>query len=190
MGGALLEWLPWREVAGLSVLIQGVLAVGVAVALIAATRALSIVLALTTLYDFRLTRVGSDLHARYGLLTRISRTLRRSRIQAVHQTSTPLHRLFKRASLLVDIAGGHSAGTENQQQGSSRISSELWLAPLCVADDANGSSARLCQARQPPAFSGKRWRRARVGASFACARYSGSSQHPFRPSGSRVGGPR
>jgi putative membrane protein len=151
--GPLLEWLPWQRFAGLGLVTQGVLAVGVALALIAATRALSIALAFTTLYDFRLTRVGSDLHARYGLLTRISRTLRRPRIQAVHQTSTVLHRLFKRASLLVDIAGGHSAGTENQRQGGG-IASELWLAPLCVADDAE----RLIGAALPRArTSGVQW---------------------------------
>ena len=93
---------------------QFLLAAATAVVLVAATRVLSIVLAITMLYDFRLTRAGSDLHTRYGLLTRISRTLRQPRIQAVHQTTTMLHRLFERASLRVDLAGGHAAGAEGR----------------------------------------------------------------------------
>jgi putative membrane protein len=170
--GPLLGWLPWREFAGLSLLLQIVLAIVTAVVLIAATRVLSIVLAFTMLYDFRLTRTGSDLHTRYGLLTRISRTLRRPRIQAVHQTATVLHRFFERASLRVDLAGGHAAGTQGGQETGPGVGSELWLAPLCSAADAE----RLVRVALPRArMSGiewqglaprARWRIFRVRSSF------------------------
>jgi putative membrane protein len=90
--------LPWQDVLSFGLLAQVVLGGATAIVLIAGTRMLTIALALTMLYDFRLTRAASDLHTRYGLLTRISRTLRRPRIQAVHQTATLLHRLFKRVS--------------------------------------------------------------------------------------------
>jgi putative membrane protein len=133
---AVFDWLPWRELASAGLLRQVLLAVATAAVLIAATRVLSVILAFTMLYGFRLTRAGSDLHTRYGLLTRISRTLRRPRIQSVHQTTTMLHRLFKRASLRVDLAGG-AAGDPNAGQQSRRGNwNELWLAPLCVQDDA------------------------------------------------------
>lgn len=152
--GSLFSWLPWKEVTSLAFVAQVFLVAVVAAVLVTGTRVLSIVLAFTMLYDFRLTRAGSDLHTRYGLLTRVSRTLRRPRIQAVHQTATLLHRLFKRASLRVDLAGGHSAGSENGQPGARGIFSDLWLAPLCPRDDTE----RLIQVALPHAkTSGIRW---------------------------------
>ena len=70
---AAFDWLPWREVASAGLPRQVLLAAAAAAVLIAATRVLSVILAFTMLYGFRLTRAGSDLHTRYGLLTRISR---------------------------------------------------------------------------------------------------------------------
>jgi putative membrane protein len=152
--GSLFAWLPWRELASLGFVVQVLLVAFTAAVLVTGTRVLSIVLAFTMLYDFRLTRAGSDLHTRYGLLTRVSRTLRRPRIQAVHQTATVLHRLFKRASLRVDLAGGHSAGSESAEPGGRGIFSDLWLAPLCPRDDAG----RLIRAALPTArTSGIQW---------------------------------
>jgi putative membrane protein len=149
----LFGWLPWQEVASLGLPAQVLLAGGTVVGLVAATRALSITLAFTMLYGFRLTRAGTDLHTHYGLLTRISRMLRRPRIQAVHQTTTVLHRLFGRASLRVDLAGGHAAGAENGQQGPDTWK-EIWLAPLCVAGDAQ----RLIRVALPRASTSNiRW---------------------------------
>ena len=153
---AVFEWLPWQELAGTSLLRQVLLAAAATVVLITATRVLSVILAFTMLYDFRLTRAGSDLHTRYGLLTRISRTLRRPRIQAVHQTTTMLHRLFKRASLRVNLAGGLAADPNAGQQGRRGNWNELWLAPLCVQDDAE----RFIRVALPQArTSGVDWQR-------------------------------
>jgi putative membrane protein len=153
---AIFDRLPWRELASAGLLRQVLLAAATAVVLITATRVLSVILAVTMLYDFRLTRAGSDLHTRYGLLTRISRTLRRPRIQAVHQTATMLHRLFKRASLRVDLAGGLAADPNAGSEGRRGTWNELWLAPVCLQDD----SERLIRVALPQArTSGVDWQR-------------------------------
>jgi putative membrane protein len=134
--GPLLGWLPWRDFTSFGLAARVLLGGVTAIVLIAGMRALSIVLAFVMLFDFRLTRTATDLHTRYGLLTRISRTLRQPRIQAVHQTETLLHRLFERVSLRVDLAGGPGAGTEASQQDGRKGRHDLWLTPLCLRDDA------------------------------------------------------
>lgn len=95
-------------------------------------RVFSIALAFITLYDFTLTRIGTDLRARYGLLTRVALTIRAPRIQAIHQSETLLHRWFDRASLRVDLAG--DSGPAEQQQGTAQ--KVRWLAPLIARDRA------------------------------------------------------
>src|SRR5690606_26945338 len=97
------ELLPWDRLFGLGGAAPVLVGLLVSSALLAGTRLLSVMLALITLYGFRLTRSGDDLHTRFGLLTRVSLTLRRRRVQAVHQTATWLHRLFRRVSLRVDL---------------------------------------------------------------------------------------
>lgn len=54
----------------------------------------------------------------------------------MHQTTTPLHRMFGRTSLRVDLAGGHATGSNAGQEGGRDNLNELWLAPLCARDDA------------------------------------------------------
>ena len=132
--GPLLGWLPWSDFTSFGPAARVLLGGVTVMVLIAGMRALSIVLAFVMLFDFRLTRTATDLHTRYGLLTRISRTLRQPRIQAVHQTETLLHRLFERMSLRVDLAGG--PGTEASQQDDRNRWRDLWLTPLCSRDDA------------------------------------------------------
>lgn len=112
--------------------LQIALTLGLIIAALVLIRAFSIALALITLYDFRLTQAGSDLRVRYGLLTRVSLTLRRARIQALHQTQTILHRLFDRVSLRVDLAGdgGEVEGGESSRSG------VRWLAPIIVSNRA------------------------------------------------------
>ncbi len=100
---------------------------------IIAVRALSVILAIVTFYDFRLTRVGGDLRARYGLFTRVALTLRTRRIQAVHQNESLLHRWFERVSLDVDLAGD-SGGA--QGDGDNSRMKKRWLAPVCPASAA------------------------------------------------------
>ena len=112
------------ELVALGWAIHVTLAASVLMAAILALRLLSVALALVTLHDFRLVRVGSDFKVRYGLLTRVAGTLRLARVQAVHQTEGVLHRWFKRVSVRLDLAGD---GSEAPQEGSGKV---RWLAPI------------------------------------------------------------
>jgi putative membrane protein len=116
------------DVAGLASAMHIVYALLAILAALIAVRFFSVVLALITLHDFTLMRYEDDLRARYGLLTKIALTLRTRRIQAVHQSESPLHRLFGRVSLEVDLAGD-SGGEE--EYGNSERTKTRWLAPVC-----------------------------------------------------------
>ena len=123
-----LQSSPAAGLAGLGLMMQIVLGALTVLSAIIAVRILSIVLALVTFHDFKLTQHDGDLRARYGLLTRIALTLRTRRIQAVHQTESLLHRWLDRVSLDVDLAGD-SGGAEGQRDDSR--SKTRWLAPVC-----------------------------------------------------------
>lgn len=126
------RWFESSALAGLTGLgtaMQVVLALIVIISALMAVRILSVVLALVTLHDFTLSRHDGDLRARYGLLTKIALTLRTRRIQAVHQKESPLHRLFGRVSLDVDLAGDSGEG---EQRNPERMKTR-WLAPVCPA---------------------------------------------------------
>jgi putative membrane protein len=69
-------------------------------------RLLSTAWAVVRLYDFRLTRAGDDLHATYGLLTRVSTTIPLRRVQTILIRDGVLHRLLGRRSVIVETAGG------------------------------------------------------------------------------------
>ena len=118
----------FTDVAGLGTAMQVLLASFVILSALIAVRILSVVLALMTLHDFTLTRHDGDLRVRYGLLTKIALTLRTRRIQAVHQSASPLHRLFGRVSLDVDLAGD---GAGDGQQRTPEQMKTRWLAPVC-----------------------------------------------------------
>lgn len=123
-----LQFLSLTEVAGLGIAMQIMLALFAIISALIAVRVLSVVLAAITLHDFTLTRHDGDLRVRYGLLTKIALTLRARRIQAVHQSESPLHRLFGRVSLDVDLAG--DSGGEGEQRNPERMKTR-WLAPVC-----------------------------------------------------------
>jgi putative membrane protein len=118
-----------NDVAGLGMVLQIGLALLVILAALIAVRILSVVLALVTLHDFTLTRHDGDLRVRYGLLTKVALTLRTRRIQAVHQSESPLHRLFGRVSINVDLAG--DSGVDVQQRDPQQMKVR-WLAPVCA----------------------------------------------------------
>ena len=134
----LLEQSATVDLAALSLVMQVSLAVMTVIGALISVRILSIVLAIVTFYEFRLTRHEGDLRARYGLLTRVGLTLRTRRIQAIHQTETLLHRWFKRVSLNVDLAGDGSEGED--QRDSSKMRTR-WLAPVCPPDTARALMA-------------------------------------------------
>lgn len=123
-----LEYVDSLIAAGLA--LQVLLAIVSMLVAFVVMRLLSVAVAVLTLFDFRLTRAGEDLRARYGLLTRVTLTLRLARIQAVHRTETILHRWFKRVSLRVDLAGD-SAPTDRSNEGDKRV---RWLAPIVDPD--------------------------------------------------------
>ena len=119
--------------AALGIMTQVALALLVLFSAIIAVRLLSVMLAIITFHDFKLTQHEGDLRARYGLFTRIALTLRTRRIQAVHQTESLLHRWFNRVSLNVDLAGDSGGGEERRDD--SRMKTR-WLAPVCPTDAA------------------------------------------------------
>jgi putative membrane protein len=109
--------IPRGSIAGAA--LYGLLAI---VALIVLMRVLSVVWAVLKFHGFRLTRSGDDLRAEYGLLSRVTKTIPRRRIQVLSTRQGFLHRRCGRVAVQVETAG--SAGEE--QGGSGR----LWLAPL------------------------------------------------------------
>lgn len=119
------------EFAALGVATQVLLGFGALIGALLAVRMLSVLLALVTLFDFRLTRHAAGLRVRHGLITRLAFTLRLPRIQAVHQTESILHRVFRRVSLAADLAG--DGGGQSGQGGESR-NRVRWLAPLCTRE--------------------------------------------------------
>jgi putative membrane protein len=76
------------------------------VAFLAVLRLFSVVLAVLRIGGFMLSRIGDDLRAEYGLLTRVTATIPIRRIQTLTVSDGVLHRLARRASIRVDTAGG------------------------------------------------------------------------------------
>jgi putative membrane protein len=91
------------------------------------------------LYDFTLERTGEGLQSRYGLLTRVSATIPRARVQVLSVHEGLLHRWAQRASVRVDTAGLF-------KQESGRLGSQ-WVAPIVRV----GALLRLVQEVQPDA---------------------------------------
>jgi putative membrane protein len=87
----------------------------------------AVVWAFLKFHGFRLRRLGDDLRAEYGLLTRVSKTIPRHRIQVLSIRESLLHRLFGCAAVQVETAGG---GGDENSSGSDR----LWLAPIVRKD--------------------------------------------------------
>lgn len=110
---------------GLGTLSAGKLAltVGAFAALLVVLRLVSMALAFVRLHGFVLARTGEDLRSVYGLLTRYSATVPVRRIQTLTILEGPLHRLFARASVRVDTAGGSGVAEEGGAQ-------REWLVPI------------------------------------------------------------
>jgi putative membrane protein len=103
------------------------LMLGAFVALLGFMRLLSMAWAMIRLYGFTITRIGDDLRTEYGLLTRVVATIPIKRIQTLTIREGPLHRLFGRASVRVDTAGGdHNEAGASQRE---------WLAPIIAQSD-------------------------------------------------------
>jgi putative membrane protein len=99
-----------------------VLAVGGTVILLLLLKLLSVAWIVLKYYGFTLTRRGDDLRAVYGLLTRVSATIPRRRLQVLSTHRGPLQRWLRRVSVQVETAGGREG---DERSGTDR----LWLAP-------------------------------------------------------------
>ena len=105
------------------------------VGLILVLRLLSMAWAFFRLYGFTLRRAGDDLRFEYGLLTRVSGTVPQRRIQTLTISGSPLHRLFHRASVHVDTAGGDGGEAQRTRREP--------IAPLVHERDVGGILAAL-----------------------------------------------
>lgn len=113
LSGFAARWLGGTEVG----LMRGALYVTAAVlTILLFIRLLSTVWAIVRLYDFRLHRVGEDLHTEYGLFTRVSATIPLRRVQTVIVREGPLHRLLGRRMVSVETAGGITADASAPQR--------------------------------------------------------------------------
>lgn len=113
--------IPWDRL--------GLVLAGVA-ALLVLVRLVSMGWALVRLYGFRLTLEGEDLRTEYGLFTRVTATIPLRRIQTVTVHEGPFHRLFGRASVRVQTAGGGGEWGEEDKEKTQRE----WLAPILHRD--------------------------------------------------------
>ena len=91
------------------------------------SRVFSIAWALVRLHGFTVTESGADLRVEYGLLTRVTATIPRRRVQTVTVRETPLHRVLGYAAVRVATAGG-VAGHERA------ATQREWLAPIIRRD--------------------------------------------------------
>jgi putative membrane protein len=120
-------------------------------------RVLSIVWAFLQFHGFQLAGRGDDLRAEHGLLTRVSKTIPRHRIQVVSAREGALHRLSGRVSLLARTAGGAAP-----EAGGGR--GRLWLAPLIEKRELPALLADVLPALElgdPPwqGIAARAWRR-------------------------------
>jgi putative membrane protein len=104
-------------------------------AFVALTRIFSVAWALVRLHGFHLQRIGDDLRADFGLLTRVAATVPLRRIQSVTVHEGPLHRLFGRVSIRVETAGGDADQTVQLQR--------QWLAPVVRPADVPHLLSRI-----------------------------------------------
>jgi putative membrane protein len=119
-------------------------------AVLVATRLLSVVWTLATFWGFRLSRRGQDLTSEQGLITRISATLPRHRIQALELRVGWLDGLFGRAAVVAATAGRGLKRAEDGESPSSE-QADLFLAPILRRDAAED----LMQNVAPELFEGQ-----------------------------------
>jgi len=109
----------------LPVLQKTIFIAAVAVLAVLVLLMLSVIWTLMRLYGFRVERRGEDIRFRCGLFTRLSATVPRRRIQFLSVRETPLHRLWRKASVLAETASG--AREEDRAIG------QKWFLPLVPA---------------------------------------------------------
>jgi putative membrane protein len=132
-------------------------------AMLVVLRLLSVVWAFLKFHGFTLTRRGEDLRAEYGLLTRITATIPRRRVQLVHVRQSWMQRVFRVATVQVETAGGGGGGNDDGEGGVQH----LWIAPL--VDEARVPQLRRAVLPGPELDEGD-WRPLADGAFARLAR--------------------
>jgi putative membrane protein len=94
-------------------------------------RVLSVIWVFLRFHGYRIERVGEDLRITGGLITRISATIPRRRIQLVSVHQSILQRLINRVSIRVETAGGIGEGGEERERA---IASRRWFVPVVHPD--------------------------------------------------------
>ena len=158
LGPRLVNWVVGEEVSGRGAvrnaiwsLFEGAwrpmtllwLAAGV-VAFLLLTRVFSMGWAAIRLNGFTVSRENQDLRMAFGLLTRMTTTIPMRRIQQITIRETPLHRLFRRASVRVATAGGIGKETTLRQRE--------WLAPIIRSTEVAGLLRELLPGVDAAAF--------------------------------------
>ncbi len=90
--------------------------------------ALSVAWPILRFHGYRLERVGDQLRIHCGLLTKVSATIPRRRIQFLTLRETITHRMFARVTIRVETAGGHGEETEVSRK---------WFVPLLPCSQAS-----------------------------------------------------
>ncbi len=102
-------------------------------------RLLSIAWHIQRFYGYQLTRLGEDLRISCGLLTRVSATVPRRRVQLISVHRSLLMRWMGLAAIRIETAGG--AGTENENAATTV--SRRWFLPVIADGDVNSVLAEL-----------------------------------------------
>ncbi|MFK8115019.1 MAG: PH domain-containing protein [Rubripirellula sp.] len=89
-------------------------------------RLLGIAWYLLRFHGYKLERVGEDFHITCGMITKVSATVPRRRIQFISVHRTPLLRWMKLVSIRIETAGG--AGSENEDAASTVT--RRWFVPI------------------------------------------------------------
>lgn len=137
------QWIGKLDLDHLDYGVTALYLVVLAIVFVAATRVLSIIWMLVTLWGFRLDRRGEDLRTAYGLFTRITATIPRHRVQLLSWHESLIHQWTGTASIKVETAGGGAAGGDDAvSQQTPGNAARLWLAPIVRSGDMEGF---LCQ---------------------------------------------
>lgn len=129
-------------------------------------RLLSVIWTVLRFHGYELRLAGDDLRMTCGLLTRITATVPRGRIQLISVRRSVIQRWWKRATVRIETAGG--AGSEDGE--ASGLQSRRWFVPIVREADlprvlealSHGLPVRLSQARWEPISPQGRRRRTRL----------------------------
>lgn len=111
-----------------------VLAVLATIAFLVLIRLLGVAWYILRFHDYKLEQVGEDLHISCGLLTKVSATVPRRRIQFISLHQTPVLRWMKMASIRIETAGGAGKGNEDASSTVTR----RWFVPVIPLDQVPG----------------------------------------------------